>query len=69
MKRITEDIDAHAAARPDCPSCLGTGLVCEDHPRLAWGAAVSDDSDPWPGACYCGAPGMPCLLINGEAGP
>lgn len=35
----------------DCPVCLGSGHVCEDHPDKAWG-----DGD----GC-CGAPGMPCL--------
>ena len=57
--RITDGIDAHAAERPDCRACGGTGLVCEAHPNLPWDDGTHD----------CGAPGMPCLLIDGEARP
>lgn len=35
----------------DCPVCLGSGHVCEEHPDKAWGE----------GDGCCGAPGMPCL--------
>ncbi len=38
---------------PECPICLGSGIVCEDHPDQPW-----DDGD----GC-CGAPGMPCPSI------
>lgn len=57
MERITDRIDAHAALLPACRACNGWGLVCEDHPRIAW---------DWGNGC-CGAAGMPCLLIDGEA--
>jgi len=50
--------------KPDCKTCLGTGTVCEEHPDLAWGDMVSDPSNPKPGACYCGAAGMPCPKCN-----
>ncbi len=36
--------------RPDCRTCEGEGIVCEEHPHRAW-----RDGD----GC-CGAPGMPC---------
>lgn len=45
---------------PDCPVCLGTGHVCEDHPTKAWGEMLSDADSPVAGACYCGAAGAPC---------
>lgn len=39
---------------PDCPRCLGSGHVCEEHPDKAW-----DEGD----GC-CGAPGIPCRPEN-----
>jgi hypothetical protein len=54
------EVDGVSPIDPHCPFCLSTGYVCEEHPNLAWGDMVSDPSDPQPGACYCGAPGMPC---------
>lgn len=35
--------------------CDGTGLVCENHPNLAWGGASEGTF-----TCDCGA-GMPCV--------
>jgi len=60
LERITDRTDAHAAQDPDCLTCLGTGLVCEEHPDQAWGDGIP--GLPLAGACYCGAAGMPCLL-------
>ena len=39
-----------------CPHCLGTGIVCEDHPACPW-AGLSGTVE---GHADCGAPGMPC---------
>lgn len=33
-----------------CPTCLGLGWVCENHPDLPWDIEIG---------CVCGA-GMPC---------
>lgn len=41
-------------SRSEYNLCDGTGLVCENHPSLAW-AGASDG----PCTCDCG-PGMPC---------
>lgn len=38
---------------PECPVCFGDGIVCEDHPNVAW-----CDGD----GC-CGGAGMPCPSI------
>jgi hypothetical protein len=57
--KITDRIDRHAKDRPDCRACGGTGLVCEIHPNLPW-----DEGDGF--GCDCSAPGMECLLIEGE---
>lgn len=40
---------------PDCPLCLGSGHVCEDHP-----------DSPWRGGECCGAAGMPCPKRTGH---
>ena len=53
MKRITDAF----VCDPDCPRCLGTGYVCENHPdRVWWGV---DEAN----GCDCGA-GMPCKEEN-----
>lgn len=39
---------------PECPTCLGDGIVCEDHPDQPW-----RDGEQ---AC-CGGAGMPCPSI------
>lgn len=50
---------------PDCPTCLGTGHVCEDHPTKAWGDIIGQGSDTEPGTvCWCGAAGAPCPTIE-----
>jgi hypothetical protein len=54
-------------ANKGCRTCLGTGTVCEAHPDKAWGAMVSDDSNPQAGACYCGAAGEPCPNCRANA--
>lgn len=41
----------------DCPWCLGTGHVCEDHPGKPWAYTLGEDD---PRSCNCGAAGMPC---------
>lgn len=41
---------------PECPVCLGDGIVCEDHPDRRW---LEQDGNE---AC-CGAAGMPCPSI------
>lgn len=38
-----------------CPTCAGTGWVCEDHPFRPWEG---------PHACGCGAAGAPCPVCN-----
>jgi hypothetical protein len=38
---------------PDCPFCLGYGIVCEDHPARPWDSGTDRD-------CRCGGAGMPC---------
>jgi hypothetical protein len=42
--------------KKDCPTCLGIGWVCENHPQMPW----SDE-----GGCTCGA-GMPCSCNQDE---
>lgn len=47
-----------------CPSCAGTGHVCENHPDTRWGPTCCDPETPGTttcahGACHCGA-GTPC---------
>ncbi len=44
----------HGSASPDCDTCEGDGLVCEDHPDRAWGGC----------GVLCGAPGMPCACTG-----
>lgn len=39
---------------PECPVCHGEGMVCENHPSVAWGDGY---------AC-CGGAGMPCPNIE-----
>jgi hypothetical protein len=39
---------------PECPICLGSGWVCENHPKLAWSERLG---------CQCGA-GMPCECVS-----
>lgn len=46
-------IDDLITCSPECPTCRGDGLVCEDHPDRPW-----RDGD----GC-CGAPGQPCPSI------
>lgn len=46
LPRITDAF----VCEPDCPRCLGSGHVCEDHPDKPW-----DEGD----GC-CSAAGMPC---------
>lgn len=48
-----------------CPYCLGEGHVCERHPGRAWGPVIGPEPEDGAevdehGACWCGAPGMPC---------
>lgn len=57
---ITDRIERHAAERPNCRACGGTGLVCEAHPNLPWDSGDGN-------GCPCMAPGMECLLVDGEA--
>lgn len=45
-------IDDLITCSPECPTCQGDGLVCEDHP-----------DQPWLDRHDCGAPGMPCPSI------
>jgi hypothetical protein len=42
--------------KPNCPTCRGTGWVCENHPDKPW-----DDEM----GCTCGA-GLPCECNTGE---
>lgn len=46
----------------DCPHCLGTGWVCENHTDKAWYGFISDQhvENPDPSVCYCGGAGMRC---------
>lgn len=39
---------------PECPTCEGTGIVCEEHPTT---------SGAWQDETCCGAAGMPCPSI------
>lgn len=43
---------------PDCGSCGGDGLVCEDHPDMPW----------FDGDGCCGGAGMPCSCIQWVCG-
>lgn len=49
LRSITDEF----TCSPECPVCLGSGIVCEDHSDTPW-----DEGD----GC-CGAPGMPCPSI------
>lgn len=54
---MTDQLPPIAAAftcADDCPRCLGSGIVCEDHPDKAWRE----------GDGCCGAAGMPCRPEN-----
>lgn len=45
-------VDQFTSSDPDCPSCQGGGIVCENHPHLPWDGIIQ-------GGCGCGA-GAPC---------
>ena len=47
LKKISEIDDADS----ECPYCLGTGWVCENHTDRPWLDGVG---------CHCGGAGMPC---------
>jgi hypothetical protein len=54
-------VDEFVHDDPTCPACAGTGHTCEVHAR-PWDPGPGDTP---PGACDCGAPGMPCPYAKG----
>ncbi len=61
----TEPID-HFPVMLDCPKCLGSGFVCENHPDRAWGPGIEEKPLFWRvrdfgrGPCHCGGAGQQC---------